>query len=177
MTDDPGQRFVRESTYRAVEELRALGLVVTWYAGVGFPDLVELPSSIPASLTEKVEEIMRRHGLARMQEAEWVAWRRHTTAWELTVDAWTHVWKSGSEDVPLAGRLMSAFARIPAAEFQLGLLRTEIFEAEMAAAAAKRPTSDLRALGQDIEALKDMLHEKIEVVVQRLALEEARSSG
>jgi hypothetical protein len=177
MPPDAGQRFQRENTDRAVKELQALGLGAIWYARVGFPDIVELPSSISSDLTEKVEEIMKRHGLVRLQEAEFRVLRRHDPAEQLADNAWTSMWKSGSEDVPLAGRLMGAFARIPAAEYQLSLLRTEIFEAEMAAAAAKRPTADLRALGDEIDTLKEMLHEKIEVVVQRLALEEAGSSG
>jgi hypothetical protein len=177
MPPDAGQRFWRENTDRAVNEVRALGLLATMYARVGFPDIVELPGSIAPELTEKVEQIMQRHGLVRLQEPEFRVWRRQDPGEPLADGAWINMWKSGSEDVPLAGRLMGAFSRIPAAEYQLSLLRSEIFEAEMAAEVAKRPSGDLRALGEDIDALKEMLHEKIAVVVQRLALEEARSSG
>ncbi len=84
----------------------------------------------------------------------------------------------GSAEVSLTGRLWGAvLGRIPAAEHQLSLLRTEIFEAEMAALRAGRPVADLRALGVEIDTLKDLLHEKVELVVQRLAIEETGSSG
>jgi len=47
----------------------------------------------------------------------------------------------------------------------------------MAALRAGRPVADLRALGVEIDTLKDLLHEKVELVVQRLAIEETGSSG
>lgn len=79
MRPDAAQRFWCENTDRAVEEVRALGLLATLYARLGFPDIVELLASIPSELTEKIEEIMKGHSLARLQEAEFRAWRRWRT--------------------------------------------------------------------------------------------------
>lgn len=85
---------------------------------------------------------------------------------------------SDLEDVSLTGHLWGAvLARIPAAEHQLSLLRSILFNAEQAAMREGRPYRDLRLLGDEIDTLKEMLHKKVEVVVQRLALEEAGSSG
>ena len=157
---------------------------------IGFPDIIEIPSSISVDLTQKIEEIMKRHSLVKLQEAEWTAWRVGESqgwssgSWQKAArtghpagDHWTQMWKYVPVKYLLQVGSMSALARFPAAEHQLSLMRSEIFEAEMAAAAAMRPTTDLHALGDEIDTLKELLHERVEVVAQRLALEETGSTG
>ena len=160
-------KYPSENTTHALQELLALGLHPTTFLKIGSPDIIEVPSSIAPDLTEKIEEIMKRHNLVRVQHLRLVG---HSAVDDQT-------WKYA---VPLTGRLYGAYALIAAAEQQLSQLRSEFIEAEGAAVAADRPTNDqrlLRVLGEEIDTLRALLHEKVPFVEQLLALDEAGSRG
>jgi hypothetical protein len=82
-----------------------------------------------------------------------------------------------AEPFRVADHLSGALIHVEGAKFRLALVQAALSKAEAAAGREGRPTRDLRVLCAEIDVLKELLCEKERDVIQRIAIEEAKSLG
>ena len=82
-----------------------------------------------------------------------------------------------SDEPTEQGALLAVLAHLPAVAAGIAEIRTHLFHAEVAARATGRPTDELHRLGEELDAIRELLEEKIPETIQRLAEAEAGSRG
>jgi hypothetical protein len=84
---------------------------------------------------------------------------------------------TGTDKPTEQGALLAVLARLPAAAASIAEIRTLLFEAELVAQAAGRPTDEVRRLGQELDAIRALLEETMPEVVEKLVEAESASRG
>ena len=74
-----------------------------------------------------------------------------------------------------SGSLQALIARLPGVLAEMAEIRTLAFDAETAVPPAMNP--DLKRLGRDLDAIKELVQEMFPEIASRLAQEEAGSLG
>ena len=80
-------------------------------------------------------------------------------------------------EMTVAGQLWGALAQVTKIATHIEVLQLHVENAVRCAAANARPHDDLDVLSREIDALRELLGEKVDQTLRRLALEETGSRG